>query len=104
MNADSSVSADLVLVALSATRSHPPPARPRRATRAGPSPVGPVRSTPETTHFKPVQPVSVSEMPIPAVIASAMAAYATEEAVRAGINNGGSLVVAWANRNEAGFG
>ncbi len=66
----------------------------------------------ERSHFKPVQPVSVSEIQIPAVIASAMAAYATEEAVRAGINNGGSLVVAWAgslvvawaNSNEAGFG
>ncbi len=49
MDADSSVSADLVLVALSAPRSRPPPARPRRATRAGPPPVGPVRSTPERT-------------------------------------------------------
>jgi hypothetical protein len=49
MDADSSVSADLVLVALSAPRSHPPPARPRRATRAGPPSVGPVRSTPERT-------------------------------------------------------
>jgi hypothetical protein len=47
MDAESSVSADLVLVALDAPRSHPPPARPRRATRAGPPPVGPDRSTPE---------------------------------------------------------
>ena len=47
MDADSSDSADLVLVALSAPRSHPPPARLCRATRAGPPPVGPVRSTPE---------------------------------------------------------
>jgi hypothetical protein len=49
MDADSSDSADLVLVALSAPRSRPPPARPRRATRAGPPPVGLVRSTPERT-------------------------------------------------------
>ncbi len=33
MDADSSVSADLVLVALSAPRSRPPPALPCRATR-----------------------------------------------------------------------
>ena len=43
MDADSSVSADLVLVALCAPRSHPPPAHPRRATRAGQPPGGPVR-------------------------------------------------------------
>ncbi len=51
MDADSSVrvSADLVLVALSASRSHPPPARPRRAKKAGPPLFGPVRSTPERT-------------------------------------------------------
>ncbi len=49
MDADSD-SADLVLVALSAPRSHPPPAHPRRATRAGPLAVGPVRSTPERTN------------------------------------------------------
>jgi hypothetical protein len=49
MDADSSVSADLVFVALSAPRSRPPPARPRRATRAGQPPGGPVRSTPERT-------------------------------------------------------
>jgi hypothetical protein len=49
MDAVSSVSADLVLVTLSAPRSHPPPAHPCRATRAGPPPVGPVRSTPERT-------------------------------------------------------
>ncbi len=49
MDHESPVSADLVLVALSAPRSRPLPARPRRATRAGPPPVGPVRSTPERT-------------------------------------------------------
>ena len=49
MDADSSVSADLVLVALDAPRSHPPPALPCHVTRAGPPPVGPVRSTPERT-------------------------------------------------------
>ncbi len=53
MDADSSDSADLSLVALSAPRSHPPPARPRRATWAGPPPVGPVRSTPEGTWLLP---------------------------------------------------
>ncbi len=41
-----SVSADLVLVAMSAPRSHPPPARPRRPSLAGPRSGGPVRSTP----------------------------------------------------------
>ncbi len=47
MDADA-VSAHPVLVALSAPRSHPPPALPCRATRAGQQqPVGPVRSTPE---------------------------------------------------------
>jgi hypothetical protein len=45
MDADSAVSADLVLVALSAPRSRPPPALPCHVTRAGPPPVGPVRST-----------------------------------------------------------
>ena len=49
MDHESPVSADLVLVALSAPRFRPPPARSRRATRAGPPPVGPVRSTPERT-------------------------------------------------------
>jgi hypothetical protein len=49
MDPDLSVFADLVLVAPSAPRSHSPPARPRRATRAGPPPVGPFRSTPERT-------------------------------------------------------
>jgi hypothetical protein len=49
MDHESPVSADLVLFALSAPRSRPPPARPRRATRAGPPPVGQVRSTPERT-------------------------------------------------------
>ena len=49
MDHESPVSADLVLVALSAPRSRPPPAHPRRATRAGPPPGGPVRSTPERT-------------------------------------------------------
>jgi hypothetical protein len=51
MDADSSDSADFVLrvVPLSAPRSHPPPARPRRATRAEPQPVGQVHSTPERT-------------------------------------------------------
>ena len=49
MDAASSVSADLVPVALFAPRSRPPPARPRRATRAGPPMGGPVRSTPERT-------------------------------------------------------
>ena len=44
MDHESPVSADLVLVALSAPRSRPLPARPRRATRAGPPPGGPVRS------------------------------------------------------------
>ena len=44
MDHESPVSADLVLVALSAPRSRPPPARPCRATRAGPPPGGPVRS------------------------------------------------------------
>ncbi len=51
MDADSSVSADLVLVALDAARSHPPPTLPCHVTRAGPPPVGPVRSTPERTHI-----------------------------------------------------
>ena len=50
MDADSSVSADLVLVALSAPRSRPPPALSCHVTRDGPPPVGPVRSTPERTH------------------------------------------------------
>ncbi len=45
----SSGPADLVLVALFAPRSRPPPAHPRRATRAGPPPDGPVRSTLERT-------------------------------------------------------
>ncbi len=49
MDADSSVSADLVLVALSAPRSRPPPALSCHVTRAGPPPVGPDRSTPERT-------------------------------------------------------
>ncbi len=49
MDADPAVSADLVLVALDAPRSHPPPALPCHVTRAGPPPVGPVRSTPERT-------------------------------------------------------
>ena len=52
---DPSVSADLVFVALSAPRSRPPPARPRRATRAGQPPGGPVRSTPERTDGPPRQ-------------------------------------------------
>jgi hypothetical protein len=56
MVADSSVSADLVLVALSALRSHPPPALPCRATRAGPPPVGPVRSTPERRIHRRLEP------------------------------------------------
>ena len=43
MDAVSSVSADLVPVALCAPRSHPPPAHPRRATRAGQPPGRPVR-------------------------------------------------------------
>jgi hypothetical protein len=50
MDADPAVSADLVLVALDAPRSHPPPALPCHVTRAGPPPVGPVRSTPERTN------------------------------------------------------
>ena len=50
MDADPAVSADLVLVALDAPRSHPPPARSCHVTRAGPPPVGPVRSTPERTN------------------------------------------------------
>ena len=54
MDADPAVSADLVLVALDAPRSHPPPALPCHVTRAGPPPVGPVRSTPERTAFFPV--------------------------------------------------
>jgi hypothetical protein len=49
MDAVSSVSADLVPVALFAPRSRPSPARPRRATRAGPPLGGPVRSNPERT-------------------------------------------------------
>jgi hypothetical protein len=51
MDADPAVSADLVLVALDAPRSHPPPTLPCHVTRAGPPPVagGPVRSTPERT-------------------------------------------------------
>jgi hypothetical protein len=49
MDTDPAVSADLVLVALDAPRSHPPPALPCHVTRAGPPPVGPVRSTPERT-------------------------------------------------------
>ncbi len=50
MDADPAVSADLVLVALDsdAPRSHPPPALSCHVTRAGPPPVGPVRSTPES--------------------------------------------------------
>ena len=51
MDADLAVSADLVLVALDAPRSHPPPALPCHVTRAGPPPVGPVRSTPERGSF-----------------------------------------------------
>jgi hypothetical protein len=41
----------IVLVALDAPRSHPPPALPchGHVIRAGSSPVGPVRSTPEIT-------------------------------------------------------
>jgi hypothetical protein len=57
MDADPAVSADLVLVALDAPRSHPPPTLPCHVTRAGQLPVGPVRSTPERTpanNFKPI--------------------------------------------------
>jgi hypothetical protein len=43
-----SVSTDFV--ALFAPRSRPQPANPRQATRAGPPPGGPVRSTPESEH------------------------------------------------------
>jgi hypothetical protein len=50
MDADPAVSAHLVPVALSASRSHPPPALSCHMTRAGPPPVGPVRSTPERTY------------------------------------------------------
>jgi hypothetical protein len=52
MDADAAVSAHPVLIALDAPRSHPPPALgalPCHVTRAGPPPVGPVRSTPERT-------------------------------------------------------
>jgi hypothetical protein len=53
MDADLSVSADLGLVALSAPRSHPPPARPPAAVSCDtrPPPVGPARSDPERTVF-----------------------------------------------------
>ncbi len=44
MDADRAVSADLVLVALDAPCSHPPPALPCHVTRAGPPPVGPESS------------------------------------------------------------
>jgi len=49
MDADPAVSADLVLVALDAPRSHPPPALPCHVTRDGPPQVGQVRSTLERT-------------------------------------------------------
>jgi hypothetical protein len=66
MDADSSVSADLVLVALSAPRSRPPPVHPHRATRAGPPSVGPVCSTPERTVPRATQPAPNRDRPNPA--------------------------------------
>jgi hypothetical protein len=66
MDADPAVSADLVLVALDAPRSHPPPALPCHVTRAGPPPVGPVRSTPEiTVASHPLNRVNTPRPPFP---------------------------------------
>ncbi len=60
MDADPAVSADLVLVALDAPRSHPPPALPCHVTLAGP-----VRSTPERTAVGFREQESYGSLPVP---------------------------------------